>query len=1047
MATAKFLLEHFYYGKLVHHGKPTGEDRLLAGSSGIDSELASLAVQRVPVPAPENVDKGAWAVVRGRDKKLPFVMVQVQKGDAGQVTAHYIIAAPDVLRAISGNLRVLAPLIEDKLPTYELLGDTLEHIEIDQPEPISVDDQVEDILEMMMITKNKIPVIESLLSAIVQGVQLVVINGPDQLQARLDFIAGLLALLPRSARFGVTYTTYSHADTDLNAQIRFIKSDNPPGGTLIYDWKTGKVSGITVEDDYSKFVISQLRLDAELVIQRTSAMTHIAAWRINRGDRLADSLAYASKRLRLDESLRTNQPVNTDEIAEILTEDTTLDEEMRLRYAEHLIRFALAMRDMSKADPVALIVRDLPTLEKSVLSQMRTALNEGELDLVYDALIRWLSNPLGPQSRAWIDLLEESGLTILREIVEDQDTEGAIDFLEEMQTMGVSLPLGEMIPQVIRITAPLSAQDTAITRKLFLLSVRYLDDKTLTSLLNDTGYRNRLPQNIRDVWTEINQDNTATPMPETLITVHGQYGVDVLIRFVELAINNGRVALINAKVIQLLRDLAFTDEGIRYKKRLLHITQSIETTGLKHLEAPAPTHLLQIRLALKDYDSLGRQMLNQSGDLYPGDLQIEYLKAVERLFVETPITPTDIPMILDAIAESGVRSAPYATAAIGALNKQESTPQLNSIAADCVNTLADNQRWLEVIPPTTVLTLLGYYARNKDVENTIRAAGLVPLSAAHNERGNVRVMSAMYKRMTWHENTQLAALQMLRTFVREADDENARRAVGFFGRELGSDVRDILESSYILRRYMAEMDIETYAQNIRQTANILEATAAAFINSRKAPGTGDIIAAFEDMYGSLLRDVYGTLARASLNLGRTIVFLGNSYQHNSRHTNALLTSATDPQNALDVMWVMSGYFARGKPITYTVDEAREPFGTQTYSKEEFKQALMTTEKILHSALRTLPPKKKMKLNREQIRSEVESMWANVSELVQENIVGGLAADLQRIPILVHMIYENGDAQAVDPNSNTGKRIDTGRQKPKSTLEMYRFLYSYFKGRS
>lgn len=1054
MATAKFLLEHFYYGKLVHHGKPAGDNRVLASSPGIDSDLASLAVERLTLPPLIGSDKGAWAVVRGREKQLPFMLVQTQQGKAGEITSHYIIATPEVLRAISGKMSTISAFIEDNLPVFETLGDALKPLEVEQPDALEVDTQVDEILELMMITKNRIPAIEALLSAIVQGVQIIVKHAPPKMSSRLDFVAGLLALLPRSVRFGVTFATHATVATEINAQILFFGNDPAPDGTLVFDWRAGEVSGKTVDDDYSRYVISQLRLDAELVIARTNSMTQIAAWRLNQGDKLADALAYAGKRLRLDESLRTNQPVNAEDVAEILSSDTTLEGDMRARYAEHLLRLSLAMRDMSRADPVAVILKEDPALEANALKQMLEAEKQGEHDLVYETLVRWLANPMGPQSRAWTGLLGSSGLSVLREIVEDEDTESALEFLQEMQNVGATLPLGEMIPEVVRIISPLSERDAAISQQLFFLAMRFLDDGQLSRLLSTPSFITKQPKVVRDLWAKIQQDSDDLASAPELAKIGAEVSPSVMLRFAELAAAQGKAYLIGTQTWTMLRDFAFSDEGKEFRDRLIRLVNSVEAQpgALKAMSQPAPNALLQIHLTLGDYRPFGTQLLQQSVELYPGDLQVDYLKAVEKVFIDTPFPAEKVGDILDAIGAAGVKSAPYVTAAICALNGKDKTKDLDAIAADCEDILNANHKWLEVIPPTTVLCLLTYHARNKDLENTIRASSIVPLSAAYHENGNVKIMSAMYKRMKWSPQTETAALQMLRTFVREANDEDARRAVGYFGRELGKDVRESLESTYVLRRFMNETDLVTYTQDISAIARFLAASAGAFSNSRMIPATGDIIGAIDGLSGSLTRDEYANLAHEALNLGRTVSYLGSAYvekraRNESKHINDLLTGATNPKSALDVLWVMGGYFSRGKHFDYTVTETSNPIGTYLHTMQDLRDSITRGEHLLHSALRTLPPTKKIKLTSDDIRREVESMWSTISEEQQRELVRDFAQDLQRIPILIAYIVENGDTKVVEPDSSSGKKIDAGRQKPKSTLEMYRYLHSYFKGRS
>lgn len=1032
MTAVKFLLEHFYYGQLVHHGERTGDPRVLASSPGVTAEIAAAAVERVTLPPLESA--GSWALVRGKDKQVQFVLVQTQGGIAGGVMAHYVLPTPDVLRAVAGNLRLLSTVLEDQLPTYESLGDPLKPLELPQTQPLSVDEQIDDILDLMTHTKNRIPVIETLLASIVQGVQLIVRNAPPELQPRIDFIEGLLVLIPRSARFGVTFTTHSVEDMDINAQVRFYEGDDSPPNTVIYDWKTGKVSGEAVEDNYSRFVTSQLRLDAELVIQRTAAMTPIAAWRINQGDRLADALGYASRRLRLDEALRQNQPVNIDEVAQALKKDPTLDNGLLSLYAEHLMKFSLAMRDTSQADPIVTVLADHPDLAGHLAGVMRDA---NEPEMVYETLSRWSTkHELAPETAA---LMQESSLSVLQGIVDRKDGRALDTYLRKLQFATTAT---DAMPNIIRTALPLAVRDARLADRLFVLAAKFLSDKQLDKLMEQSVFVEKLPNDVRRLWLHITQDAPYDDAAGALIAIGERYGASVMLHFLNIAVKNGHTHLLTTGILRVLRDYAFAGEGENYDKQMLPLLDIVEEGDLKALESPGPLYLLQIRLALGDYYTLGAQMIRQSVELYPGDRQEQYLKLVEKLFMETPLDADDIPTVLWQVRESGIKSAPFVTASIAALNRQRSTPELDDIAEDAGETLFENPGWLEHIPPSTILALLTYHASNKQVSNTARVSTIVPRSAARHPQGSVKVMVAMYKRMKWHETTYQAALQMLRAYVREAKPDDARQAINVFGQELGAEVRNTLENAFILRRFMADYDIETYAKKLSLALGFLTDTAQTYLDPRRAPEPPALKQAIKHMPGVI--DEYDALSEAVLRLGRSINALAKHYgdhraRDEARHLEALLSGKSDTRSALDVFYTLGGYFARGKRLEASLQPSFDPFRSAD-TTETLRDAILAADQLLVRALDTFEKSDGMNA----VRDEIDSAWGMLPDATQGSLRDQLAADLQRLPDVVKCIAEQGDARLLDPVNSAGKRIDSGRATPKSTLGMYRYLYAYFK---
>ncbi|MBC8097815.1 MAG: hypothetical protein H7Y11_00095, partial [Armatimonadetes bacterium] len=213
MSATLLQFEHFYYGQPAADYQAPQRTGLLAASAGITPELAAATVERVTLPLPPfTANHRAWALVRG-SRQQPFVMVQVQRSASGQSVAHYSLLPSDLLRTVGGNLRELLKLLDTELPAFGDGVKSLPLLSITPPQPESDDQQTEDILDLMSVVNNRVEVMESLLAAIVRNVPIVVVNAPEEFKARVDFMAGLLALLPFSVRYAVTFATYS---TDAN---------------------------------------------------------------------------------------------------------------------------------------------------------------------------------------------------------------------------------------------------------------------------------------------------------------------------------------------------------------------------------------------------------------------------------------------------------------------------------------------------------------------------------------------------------------------------------------------------------------------------------------------------------------------------------------------------------------------------------------------------------------------------------------------------------------------------------------------------------------
>jgi hypothetical protein len=1045
MASVRFSLEHFYYGQLVHGGKPEGDPRLLAKSAGITDETVMAAIEQVNLPPLPN---GSWAVIRG--KFIPALMVQSQRGRAGQTVSHYIVMPPEVLRAMSGNLRAMQVLIESELPVYEQLSaDILLPVELPQAGAISAEVQIDDILDLMTVTKNNLQTIEALLSAIVQGVQLVIINAPTTLSQRIRFIEGVLALLPPSTRFGVTFTTHSLSTKPVDAQIRFWGDSTPPDGTLVYNWDTASLSGRQLEDEYSHFIISQLRLDAELVIQQTQALTSIAAWRLKRGDRLAGSLAYASHRLKLDDAIFNKQPVEITDVAQTLTEDPTLTAPLRVAYTQHLLTFSMALGDMTHADPIAVLMRNNADLAKATLEQFKTALNEGDnAGLVYETLVGWLANPLGPEGEEWQHLAHNAALVHLERRVKARDFEAIHNLLMNLQQTSSGVAIKEAVPRIVDVLTPLIPEDTALAEKIFLLAVNYMDNTMFKRLLNSRMFVSRLPKPIGDLQAYLS-DKTGEAKMGLLRNAAAIFAKAdqpmVVLRLAELAMEEGHTDLLDTPTLGSILQAALSPDGATYRDTLLVLVRSFDGEALAELGNPGPRYLLQIRLALGEYRELAHEMIRHSRDLYPGDLQEKYVAMVQRLFAETPLPAAEAMKALDIIQEEGIKSVPYLVAATGALEASDWSPTMQEIAEDVTLTLFETPEYLEVITAESCLSLLKFHARLGDIKQTIQVASLVPTAAAHQGSSGLSIMSEMYKLMTFNSQSRLAGLELLRQYVREAEDREARQAVTHFGRDLGAEVRHSLQVTYIINQLMGGMDIVSYATALNQATEFLNGIAAVYADNKHTPSINGLTSELSGLAAHIPTPDRPVVGKSLLAIGKVCVQLGKQYRDKgprnlNKQAEQLLVGKSNPASALDVLRVMGGYFARGKRAQLKLESATNVFGSSTTT--QFRADIECVEELLTGALKAFPPDKPVKLKTEEIRNEMDSIWGNVPNEEQREIVRLLARDTQLCVELVDWIADKGDAKALE-DSNLGQKLESRDQRPRSTLEMLRLIYGYF----
>jgi hypothetical protein len=1055
VSSANFALDHFYYGQLVKDGKPSGELQLLAHSPAVTTDQIAEAIQVALLPPTPGAPTGSWGLIRGRNH-IPFALVQSGMGAAGNSILHYIIMPPDALRGMGGNLKALMKLVQADLPTYGHTGNTLPPLELSPSEPTSVQAQIDEILELMSFTKNKIDTIEALLSAIVQGVPLVIQGAPTDLVTRVTFIQAILALLPPSARFGVTFATHTLPSTQTDAQIRFHSGGKLSRDWLVYDWPSGNMAGNIVADEYSRYIISQLRLDAELVSQQTRALTAVAAWRIRRGEGLADALGYAARRLKLDHALLNKQPVETADVSKALAEDPTLTDDLKIAYTRHLLSFALALGDMQHADPIAVMLRQQPELEAALQTQFGDAINEGKAGIVYEAVSKWLANPLGPVGTKWVELAHRAALAHADKLVKSRDVTGMNTFLESVQNADPGVEISRIVPKLVEMALPLTVLDRDLNMTVFLLAINYVDSDVLRRLVSSSKFTAQLPPSLGRLAPYLSGEDAGLCPSGLLVDTAESFGEAwsdlILIRLAEIAARAERPDIVDTSALSRIVHRIQSPWAVQYSQTLAWVAKRVSTSeNLGQLEPPGPTYLLQILLAYGAYADLASEMLHQARLLYPGDKQTEYVNTVRQIFAETPLATEQIPVALNTIGDGGIRSLPLAMAYIGALEGHEWSSDLDPVAEDVTKMLFDTPAILEVIPSTAMIALLKFHIKRQDVNNTIRVAGLLPQVAARDGSKGINLIGRMYKMLDWDDRVRVAAMELLRRFVRNAPDEDARRAITGFGREFGQSVQQGLEATYALKKLMDSVDLVSYAEFLHITAEFLQQTALAYVDKSKIPSVGALMNNLDSMGGGLTDAERRVIAQEMLGLGRAVIVLGDQHRANAprdaeKHIDGLLNGTANPTSVLDVFWILGGYLTKGKRYPLKLERLTSVHALGERSAPMLKDESQIINSLLRGALRAFPPDKKITLTTEAIRAEMDSLWGAIPLVKQREIVRDLAVDFQRTAELTAIIAGMGGDKAME-DTGAARKLEENTAQPKNPLELYRFVSGYFKARA
>lgn len=1052
MTAVGYPLEHFYYGQLIQQNRPAGELRALAASPALTTSKMSEVVRSALLPPLNGVARGSWALLRRSADEFTFVQSQVNR--AGAVILHIVLIPADVIREQGGNIRGFMHLLQSDMPVFETAGERHEPVILPAVGPPGPKAQVDAMLALMSCTRDRSDVIEQLLAAVVRGLPLIVHNAPPNPAQRAALVEGLLALLPASARTGLTFAMHALPTSRVNAQIRFHPNGETPPNAIVFDWAANRVSGERVANDYSRFIVSQFRLDPELATDQTNLLTPIAAWRIERGDSLDAALDYASYRLKLDNSLLNSLPVPAREAVRILTEDPTLDETLRTAYARHVMAFAVALEDMEQAEPIALMLNEQPALEASTLQQMTDALQNGKAEFVFQLVLRWLQNPLGPRGMEWISTAQAAALVHLQTLVKEDDAPALQRFLLSVHQAQDVAEMAYIMPRMLETSIPVAQDNIPLSETVFVLAVNYASAEQLQRLLNAPVLVRHLPEPLGLFYDYLTGEKLGEAPPKLLVraalSVDAAWRTLVLIRLVELALLGRRQDLVDASALAAMAVAASSPVAEPHDGTFRWLVRTLSTDdNLPNMDADSVRSLLQILLARQAYAELSQELARHSRVLYGVDNMADYALLVRRLFLETPLAPVDTFDALRNLEAGGLKPLPLAMAHFGALKRMNWPDELQEVATNLTVLLSGNPVVAEAIPMAGMFELFQFHARRRDLQQAVQMTLLLPLLAAHRGDAGLTLISQSYRLLDWDNQARLAGLEMLRHYIRTVDDVYVAQAVDRLTAALGEAIRPQLDAAHALRLLMDGETLSGYAVLLHTTAQLLADTALVYIDKKSAPSLKALFGDLDSLVGGLSDDDRDALATAMLELGRAVEALGR-HQHQNRprdanaHTTALVEGHGPPQTALDVMRLLGGVFTRGRRINLPLVQAPTAHPFRDRAAPSLLLETQMAVRTLHNALDAFPPGTRITVTPDALRSEIDSLWLELGQAERRGLVQDLGTDFQTIPDLVWQIFSTGDNRALEENSGLARKLDANRQRPESVFELFRFVHGYFR---
>ena len=1036
----------FQFARLYHRLSDTSAGEMVAASAGLTQvhwdEFRRLAA--LMPPPPDQRPQGALGVFRGQT--VDFILAHAHVDADGQPGVQYVQLSADALRKIAGRVTLLHQITGDGVPPIN--GKILLPVQMEAPVAPTMDEQVDDLLALTLMLEDNFSVIEGLLSALIQGVPVGIINGPSQLDQQLAFIQGVLTLLPVPARFGVTFTTYTRKLDPSHVQLAFLAHDALPAEALGFDWASGALIGAPPEDPYARFIMQQFRLDVSLAVQHMVSLTRTAGWRLTRQESLAEALGWAAKRVALDSAVTEGQPADMAQVALVLREDPTLTDELRVRYVRHLLALTLALGNPATADVIASQVVVHPRVADAVLETLEGTAASRNPWLVYQLVARWMAMPDGPAGSLWRQRAYTAAVSHLQALVAARDVPATIACLQQMQTQHATRIFEYAAGDLFEVVMPLAASSHSLTECLLLLAAEHLPASAFQRLARTQSFNRLLPTPFRTVVGCLPPAQETAVQPGMLAGAAASFGADneliILARLVEWCLAAERPDLIDTPVLIKLVVLVRSPLKARYETLLRLVVQDLGRSSLLILlEPPGPRLLVEIALLLGDYKQVVKLLERISATLFRGDNQVKFAPWVSELFEHVSLSTSEALAAGEQIAALNLKPVPKGMAYRGMLINKT----FDSTMAPLFDYLSDlvcaEPYLVSLVGYHVCLRVLQYYAKQRDVDHAVALAAVLTNSLEGSAEG-FSVMGRIWSLLNWSKDVRQVALELMRRYVRQLPHEQAVQAPARVGRKLGARIGDMLRATVTLRLMTGGRGFDTYIQDVHTTTALLRDLVQPY-EYKPLPPLLRLRSDLDAMTGGLsdtervqIGDDFLALASLSYQLGAQ----RGDKRNRDRVEQKLLVGRAEPKVGTDALLWIGGYFAEGKSLPLDLEQTQVRHILGSRSMVMLKDDVATTRRVLADLLTAFAPDTLPRLTVPAFRAEIDSLWKGLNPYDQVRLREDFSQDMQALAALLIILYEKGDGKALE-DSNLGRQIESARREPKSAIEVMRLLSGYF----
>ncbi len=1054
--THTFSLKYFYYGLLVQDGKPVGnQPGVIASTPGLTEGIVQECLRMAPLPPPslqERTPEMPGALGLFRAGTTSFILAKAQFNDANLPQIMYALLPVDTLRLMGGNPVALSTFAKRSMPAFATPSADLAPLVISDVGPPTDDELSEALYSLILECRDSFDTIEHILAGLVQGQPVVIVNSPANIDRRLTFLQGLLALIPQPARVSLSYATHYNPELVNPAQIKFTSSRVIPENHLVYDWGTGELLTEPKADPYSHYMVSQLRLDPALAIEQTGQLGRAMVWRASQEGTLSTALAWVSRRAAVDQAVRENQPADSETVAAILREDPTLPDDARQMYARHVLAFALALNDYRAADVIPIAAAQYPVVADAVRDQFQAALNKGQAYLVFQMIEHWMLNVKPASPFQWQSLLHTAARQRFIDQVASGNSAQAIHILNEIRAANPDLHLQDSLGHLLEAALPYTVSDPALSRTLFLTAVEHLSAGQFQRLASNDQFVLQLAPEVRRAIHHLQHSEIPAP-PHVLSLAANTFEPSlrslVFARLIEWASFHRRVDLIDSSALSALLVLVETPYNAQFTTLVHQVTHDLSESAalVQKLDTVGQRILIQLLMRTGQVARAVGLLEYCQDSLYGLERSSEFAQLAAEVFRALTLPTPEITAILESLDGSKIRPDARVRVYLSVLETGQWDASHEYSARRLTGALFTDCQLIRHIGLTNALRLLDFYYRQRNPLDALRVAAAMTDFLADKPQESADLIARMWPLMSWNAETTEAATELLRRHLRRVPVEIAPRLIDHFAKTIDPKIGPTLRATTVMRLILGGMSIEDWAEGIRITAQMLIDIAAVYHSQKELPPNHRLRRDLDTMTGSLTDEERAVVAQNMANITRLIYDLGRTRTNRRSRPpveEQLVSGQASPHNGVDLLRLIGGHFADHHllPLDLGREAMMHIFGNRSASM--FLQETTTISTVLNGLYagfstqdRNDPP-----LPPDALTGELDSLWNTLSLYNQRRLQKQIAKDCQHLAEVISVMADRGDEKLFS-HKGLGQQLETGQRQPRTSLEALRWITGYF----